>query len=363
MTSRATLLFSAVPIRSGKAGRGVAGLAGFLLTALALAAPVSAQRPAPVVDMHLHAESSDFPVGLCLPWIRQFPPWDQDRSWEEIFLEAMAEPPCDDPIWSPVGEEAALDELLAVMERRNVTGVLSGPPELVRRWVARAPSRFIPALEFRFGRDPWTLTEMRALLESGDFQVLGEVAAQYAGVAPDAPELEPYWALAEEFGVPVMIHMGEGSVGTPFLGFTDMTRYRARLSDPYGLEEVLVRHPRLKVVVAHYGAPLVDPMIAVLGAYPQVYVDIGGMQWYYPRTFFYRHLQALVEAGYEDRILFGSDQSIWPGVLDSAIDIVREAPFLTDEQERAILYDNAARFLGFPQARIDGHYDGVDPGR
>jgi hypothetical protein len=32
----------------------------------------------------------------------------------------------------------------------------------------------------------------------------------------------------------------------------------------------------------HYASPLVDEMIAMLGAYPQLYVDIGGMQWYYP---------------------------------------------------------------------------------
>ena len=33
-------------------------------------------------------------------------------------------------------------------------------------------------------------------------------------------------------------------------------------------EEVLIRHPRLRLSVMHYGSPLIDEMIAMLGAYP-----------------------------------------------------------------------------------------------
>ena len=63
------------------------------------------------------------------------------------------------------------------------------------------------------------------------------------------------------------------------------------------------------------------------------------------RPAFYRYLQQIVEAGFADRILFGSDQMIWPGVIEPSIEAIEQAPFLDAEQKRDILYDNAARFL------------------
>lgn len=47
----------------------------------------------------------------------------------------------------------------------------------------------------------------------------------------------------------------------------------------------------------------------------------------------------------EKRILYGSDSMVWPELIQMSIDIINEAEFLTDEQKRDILYNNAARFL------------------
>ena len=76
--------------------------------------------------------------------------------------------------------------------------------------MAAAPDRFIPSLRFKIGRDDISPQEMRRLLEQREFAVLGEIANQYAGIAPDDERMAPYWALAEELGIPVAIHMGEG---------------------------------------------------------------------------------------------------------------------------------------------------------
>ncbi len=79
-----------------------------------------------------------------------------------------------------------------------------------------------------------------------------------------------------------------------------LTTYRASLSNPLLLEDVLVKYPNLRISVMHYGAPFVDEMIAILGSHPQVYIDIGGIQWYYPREFFYSHLKKFIDAGLID---------------------------------------------------------------
>jgi hypothetical protein len=118
-----------------------------------------------------------------------------------------------------------------------------------------------------------------------------------------------------------------------------------RLSDPLALEDVLVRHPKLRIDVMHAGWPMADRMIALMYAHPQVYVDTGIIDYAFPRAEFHAYLKRLVDAGFEKRIMFGSDQMNWPQAVDAAIEGITSAKFLTPQQKRDILYNNAARFL------------------
>ena len=331
---------------------------GLLLALLLVPVQSTPQNIPPIIDMHMHAGivGGDLSLGLCVPWVTQFPARAPNRTWQQAWLEAMTKPPCSDPIWSPTGMTAMMEQTIAVLERRNIIGVLTGAQDEVLRWSAAAPGRFIPSVGFKIGREDISPRAMRKLFESGAFAMLGEVSNQYAGIPPDDARMEPYWALAEELDIPVAIHMGEGTVGTAFTGFPGLSEYRVRLSSPYLLEEVLIRHPRLRLSMMHYGSPLVDEAIAMLGAYPQLYVDLGGRQWYYPRAYFYRHLQQIVDAGFGKRVMFGSDQGDWPGVIEVAIAIIEEAPFLSEEQKRDIFYNNAARFLRLSDEEIARHH-------
>lgn len=63
-----------------------------------------------------------------------------------------------------------------------------------------------------------------------------------------------------------------------------------------------------------------------------------------------------MEAGFGDRVMFGSDQIVWPGVIERAVAVIREAPFLSEEQKRDILYNNAARFLRLSDEDIARHH-------
>ena len=46
----------------------------------------------------------------------------------------------------------------------------------------------------------------------------------------------------------------------------------------------------------------------------------------------------------------------WPGSIGLAIETVEAVPLLSDEQKRAILYDNAARFLNLSEEQIAAHH-------
>jgi predicted TIM-barrel fold metal-dependent hydrolase len=247
-----------------------------------------------------------------------------------------------------------MNQTLAIAERRNIIGALSGPAARVAAWVKANPRRFIRGLEFQLGdKDTPSPAALRKMHATGELQVLGEVTNQYAGILPDDPRMEPYWALAEELDMPVGIHIGTGPPGAIYLGATG---YRARMHSALTIEEVLVKHPRLRVYIMHAGYPMIDDLLAVLYAHPQVYVDVGIIVYNQPRVAFHRYLQAIVEAGFSDRVMFGSDQMVWPGAIERAIVTIDEAPFLTQSQKRAIFYNNAARFLRLNKEDIARHH-------
>ena len=87
-----------------------------------------------------------------------------------------------------------------------------------------------------------------------------------------------------------------------------------------------------------------------------MYVDVGVIVYTQPRPAFYRYLQAMVDAGFPRRVMFGSDQMVWPGTIERAIAVIDEAPFLTTQQKRDIFYNNAARFLRLSKEEIARHH-------
>lgn len=322
------------------------------------AASSSAQgRRLPILDMHLHALAADAqgppPVAMCAG-IDAVPRWDQSVPYGRWFAELSTTDSCRDPIWSPMTDGEVMTRTLEVVERLNVIGVVSGSVERVAAWRAVAPDRLIPGLVFNVASDrAITPDSIRSLVESGSLTVLGEVTNQYAGIAPDDERMEPYWALAEELDIPVGIHVGTGPPGAIYLGFRG---YRGRLHSALTMEEVLVRHPRLRVYLMHAGYPLLEDLLTLLYAHPQVYVDVGIISYAQPRAAFYRFLRGIVEMGFSTRIMFGSDQMVWPEAIERAIATIEEAPFLSAEQKRDIFYNNAAHFLRLSDAEIARHH-------
>ena len=233
---------------------------------------------------------------------------------------------------------------LEAMDRHNIVlGFLSGADlGVVQKWVATAPGRFIAS---PFIEKPGELTPQMLRQEYAAKRLagMGEIGSQLVGMAPNDPALAPYFALAEEFDVPVLIHT-EG-IGPPVPGF------RSAAGRPHLLEEVLVRHRNLRVFVENSGYPFLDEMIAMMYQYPQLYGDLSTITWIIPRSAFHRYVEALVRAGLGNRLMFGSDQMRWPEKIDEAIEAIEAADYLTAEQRRDILYNNAARFLRLEGAR------------
>jgi hypothetical protein len=177
---------------------------------------------------------------------------------------------------------------------------------------------------------------------------MGEITAQYAGVAPNDPKLEPYYALAEELDIPFCLHTGFGPPMSPYLGDPD---FRMRYGSPLLLEDVLVKHPKLRIYIAHGGYPFIEETIALMMMYQQVYVDISAINWLLTPEEFHSYLQQLTDARLGKRIMFGTDQMIWPEAVGMSIEAIESAAFLTEEQKQDIYFNNAAEFLKLDKSK------------
>ena len=195
----------------------------------------------------------------------------------------------------------------------------------------------------------YTPDSMAKFFSSGEFKVFGEVTIQYEGISASDSIFDPFLAIAEKLDVPVGIHVGCGPPGAPYIS---SDRYRARLHSPLVLEECLIRHPKLRMYAMHAGWPMLDDMIAMLYTYPQLYVDLGVICYMIPKKEFYFYLQRLVDAGFSKRIMFGSDNMVWPQAIEIGIINIEQAPFLSTEQKRDILFNNAATFLRLSEDEI-----------
>jgi hypothetical protein len=313
-----------------------------------LAQNTEAKAP-PVLDVHVHAMDGSFPglAPMC-PNTSKFTASDP-KSKEDPF--GWVKEPCT-PALYPSAPGEYMKDVLAEMDRLNVTAVVFGDPKSVQKWKDAAPARVIPGTSFSNGLTPGqrvSVDELRKDFTSGGFKVMGEIGLQYEGISPSDPSVDAYFALAEELDVPIAIHMGTGGSGRANVA---MPKFRGSMGNPLLLEELLARHPKLRVQVMHAGYPMIDNMLTLLQANSHVYVDVAGLIWSYPIKEVNRYIQRLVDAGFENRVMFGTDQLLWPKLMAYSISIIQNADYLTTEQKRDILYNNAARFLRLDTAAI-----------
>ena len=327
-----------------------------ILTLSLYSISVLSQQKLPIIDMHMHAHPADGqgppPVAICTP-IYPMPVWDNSAPYSNVFMGMLKNPPCDDPVWSPTTDDDLMYETFNEMEKWNIFGVLSGNADRVAKWRTFNPERSYPGIEISgFPGDPST-DSLRSMHQRGDLMVLGELTNQYGGIYPNDERLAPYFALAEELDIPVGIHVGPGPPGVIYLGASN---YRAKMHSSLTLEDVLVKHPKLRLYIMHGGYPMLDDLLTVLYAHPQVYIDVGVIVFTQPREAFYRWLKAIFDAGFGNRVMFGSDQMVWPGVIERSIAVIEEAPFLSQDQKRDVFYNNAARFLRLKDEEIARHH-------
>lgn len=303
--------------------------------------------------MHMHAFPADTrgppPIEICAP-IERWAAWDPGLEPAKNFDEQVYES-CSAPISSPMTNEELLEQTLATMNEYNIIGMLGGRPENFKTWIDRAPDRFIPSLDLNLRDLNNTPDEILQLANTGSIHAIFELMTQYHGIPANDPELHPIYELAEDLELPVGIHFGQGPPGLAYLG----SGMRASLSSPLLLEEMLLKFPKMRVWVSHGAYPFQDELKAMLLAHPQLRFDVGIYSFILPEAEYHRWLCDFVEAGFSDRIMFGSDSQIWPQAIAIAVDRTNRAPCLGPSDREDIFFNNAAAFLRLSEERIAEH--------
>lgn len=149
-------------------------------------------------------------------------------------------------------------------------------------------------------------------LEEGhhDLRLKGiKLMPMYAGFQPDSPIVDYLWEYATRHGLPVLLH-----TGTTFIDKAPLACTLPRL-----LDNVAIRFPDVKIILAHLGHPYEGECIATIRKHPNVYADCSALHY---RPFqLYHSLMLLQEYGVWHKLLFGTDYPFT--TVDASLDGMR----------------------------------------
>lgn len=237
-----------------------------------------------------------------------------------------------------------LEQTIQKMNQHKIEyAVICGTIESIDRYT-KADKRFIPGYQ-DYEETLIPVRQFEEYIQSGKIKVFGEVMAVYKGMTLADSLYQPYLAICEKYGVPVAYHSGGSFPNAQQSGWP---KYRIAFGDPFLIEDVLVKYPKLKLYLMHAGENFYENSLRMMDGYPNLYADLGVELWLHPLTKDYgtKFLKSAKEYGFLDRVMFGSDQMVWPEAISSSIDFLNAMDFLTKNEKEMILYKNAKKFLG-----------------
>lgn len=239
-------------------------------------------------------------------------------------------------------EDDALVEVLRSFGVRRFTALpYAHKPdmaEFLNDWAAGFAAR-VPeaAVCGTFFPEPGVEAYVAARSDPGPGRVeVWKVHVQVGAFTVTDPLLDEAWGILADTGAPVVLHAGSGPVPTEHTG-------------PAPVADLLRRHPRLRLVVAHAGAPEYAEFLALAEDHERVALDttmaftpffeeMGGA---YPPDL----LPRVRDLGLAGRVHLGSDFPNIPYPYAVQLDALARLD-LGEEWLRAVCWDNTAALLG-----------------
>lgn len=209
----------------------------------------------------------------------------------------------------------------------------------VADYVARDPARLIGFLALDPTQDNWQ-REMQFGHESLGLRGI-KLMPMYAGFSPDDPKLDPLWQYAEKHALPVLLHTGTTFIAQAPLAFTL----------PRLIEPVALKHPGVKIILAHLGHPYEGECLVTIRKHANVYADVSAL--HYRPWQLYNSLMLAQEYGVWHKLLFGTDFPFT--TVNASIDGIRklndmlegtQLPRLDVAQIEAMIHRDSLTLLG-----------------
>ena len=143
-----------------------------------------------------------------------------------------------------------------------------------------------------------------------------KLGANYQIFDPLDPRALAIYAEAERQGLPLILHQGTSPVREAPI----------RYADPLLIDEIAIRYPNLKIIMAHLGHPWQVNTCVVIRKHPNVFADLSA-NFYRPFSFWEQMVKA-AEWGVLDKILFGTDYPVT--TVQETIDHLRQINRIVD---------------------------------
>lgn len=194
--------------------------------------------------------------------------------------------------------------------------------QTVADYVARDPARLIGFLSIDPTQENWQ-REMQIGHETLGLRGI-KLLPMYAGFSPDDPTLEPLWQYAEKHRLPVLLHMGTTFIAQAPLAFTL----------PRLIEPVALKHPGLKIILAHLGHPYEGECLVTIRKHDNVFADVSAL--HYRPWQLYNSLMLAQEYGVWHKLLFGTDFPFT--TVNASIDGIRKLNDMLEGTQLPRLY-------------------------
>ncbi|MEZ6117137.1 MAG: amidohydrolase family protein [Pirellulaceae bacterium] len=178
-----------------------------------------------------------------------------------------------------------------------------------------APKSIDPLISSRTGKDTNHEAEAEKLIariEAKDVRAIGELALAYIKMPLNDRTMWPYYRVAEG-RVPVFFHTGIGP-----------NRDHGKFNNPQFLGEIAAEFPNLVIVACHMAEGCKDELIQVMKKHERIYADLSVMNWY-SYSCRSKLLKKLKSEGLLNRVLYGSDQMIYPGLISKSVKAVENS--------------------------------------
>ncbi len=198
--------------------------------------------------------------------------------------------------------QSAADVVIAfnidVPDPRTMVGIPHDPlrtNDATADFVAAAPNRRIGFMSVDPQR-PDAIEEADRCRERGLVGV--KLGPNYQDFDPLGDAALRFYAYCERWGLPILFHQGASPIRHAPLRYTH----------PLVTDEVALRFPELRIVMAHMGHPWTTDTVVTIRKHPHVYADVSSI--YLRPWVCYQALLAAQEWGCGGKLLLGSDYPI-----------------------------------------------------